>query len=121
MVRTILKENPELVRTLIELRHAAKRHKAAIWRDLAEQLARGRHQRTPVNVAHLERLATADETLVVPGKLLAAGVLTKPLTVAAFHYSAQARAKIHQAGGKALSIDELVKAKPDGQGVRLFG
>jgi large subunit ribosomal protein L18e len=121
MVRTILKENPELVRTLIELRRAAKRHKAAIWGDLAEQLARGRHQRTPVNVAHLERLAHPDETVVVPGKVLADGVLTKPLTVAAFHYSALARVKIREAGGQALSIDELLKARPDGQGVRLFG
>jgi len=121
MVRTILKENPELVRTLIELRRAAKAHDAPIWSDLARQLARGRHQRTPVNVAHLERQAQADETLVVPGKVLASGDLTKSLTVAAFHYSAVARAKIVKAGGQALSIDELVKARPNGHGVRLFG
>jgi large subunit ribosomal protein L18e len=121
MVREILKENPELVRTLMELRRAAKRHDAPIWGDLAERLSRARHQTTPVNVAHLERLAKANETLVVPGKVLAAGRLTKALTIGAFHYSADARIKIHAAGGKALTIDELLKAHPDGTGVRLFG
>lgn len=121
MLRTILKENPELVRTLIHLRRAAKANQAPIWGDVAERLARGRHQQTPVNVGHLERLVAPSTTLVIPGKLLAAGHLSKPLTVAAFHFSEQARAKIHAAGGTALSIDDLLKAHPDGSGVRLFG
>jgi len=114
MLRTIRKENPELARTLIELRKAAKAHQAPIWGDVAEKLARSRHQHPSVNVGHLDRLTEPDQTVVVPGKLLAAGRLSKPLTVAAFHYSAEARSKIHGAGGKALSIQELVKAKPNG-------
>ena len=121
MLRSIRKENPELVRTLIELRRAAQAHKAPIWGALAEKLARPRHQQYPVNVGHLDRLTEAQQTVVVPGKLLAAGSITKPLTVAAFTYSVEARAKIHSAGGTALSIDELLKARPDGAGVRLLG
>jgi len=121
MLRTIRKENPELVRTLVELRRASKAHQAPVWGAVAEKLARPRHQHGPVNVGHLERLAESGDTVVVPGKLLAAGALTKNLTVGAFHYSEGARTKIHGAGGKALSIEELVKAKPDGTGVRLLG
>lgn len=121
MLRTIRKENPELARTLIELRRAAAANQAPIWGDVAEKLARARHQHPPVNVGHLDRLAEAKQTVVVPGKLLADGELSKALTVAAFHYSAEARSKIHAAGGQALSIHELLKAKPDGAGVRLLG
>ena len=120
MLRTIRKENPELVRTLIELRRASKAHQAKVWLDLAEKLARPRHQHGPVNVGLLDQVAKPKETLVVCGKLLAAGEIKKPLTVAAFHFSAAAREKIHQAGGTALSIDELLKAVPDGSGVRLL-
>ena len=119
MLRTIRKENPELRHALIELRRAAKAHGAPVWGDVARHLARPRHQVDPVNVGHLERLAAAHDTVVVPGKLLAAGPLTKPLTLAAFHYSAGARAKIHAAGGQTLGIHELMKAKPDGAGVRI--
>ncbi|HEV8050799.1 MAG TPA: 50S ribosomal protein L18e [Thermoplasmata archaeon] len=120
MLRTIRKENAELARVLIELRKAAKAHEAPVWYAVAEKLARPRRKAKPVNVGHLERLADAKETLVVPGKVLAHGSLTKPLTVAAFHYSEDARTKIHAAGGKALSIGELLKAQPKGTGVRLF-
>lgn len=120
MLRTIRKENPELVRLLVALRKAAKAHDAPVWGHVAARLARGRHQTLPVNVRHLERLTQANQTVVVPGKLLAEGRLSKAITVAAFHYSAAARAKIHSAGGTALTIEELLKSKPDGSGVRLL-
>lgn len=120
MLREIRKENPELAHTLIELRRAAKAHDAPIWADVARKLARPRHQVEPVNVGQLERLAAANDTVVVPGKLLAQGVLSKPLTVAAFHYSDTARDKVHRAGGTALGIHDLVKSKPKGTGVRII-
>jgi large subunit ribosomal protein L18e len=120
MLREIRKENPELAHTLIELRRAAKAHDAPIWADVARKLARPRHQVEPVNVAQLERLASANDTIVVPGKLLAQGVLSKPLTVAAFHYSETAREKVHTAGGITLGIHDLIKARPNGTGVRII-
>jgi large subunit ribosomal protein L18e len=113
-------KNPELHRVVVELRRAAHAHDAPIWNSVADRLERARHQGTPVNVGHLERIAGAEETVVVPGKLLADGPLSKRLTVAAFSYSAGARSKVHAAGGTALTISELLKAKPDGAGVRLL-
>jgi large subunit ribosomal protein L18e len=83
-------------------------------------LERTRHQVNPLNVGHLERLAEAEEWVVVPGKLLADGPLSKPLTVGALSFSAGARSKVHAAGGTALTISELLQAKPDGAGVRLL-
>ncbi len=121
MLRTIRKENPELVRTLIELRVAAKKNDAPVWGAVAERLARARHPRSPINVAHLERLTKPNETVVVAGKVLAEGRLTKPLVVGAFDYSSAARAKIQSAGGQALSLPQLLESHPDGTGVRLLG
>jgi large subunit ribosomal protein L18e len=120
MARPVRKGNSELVRVIVELRRAARAHGAPIWASVADRLERARHQTTPVNVGHLDRLVDADGWVVVPGKLLAEGSLSKKITVAAFQYSAEARAKVHAAGGSALSIHDLLKAKPDGTGVRLF-
>ncbi|MHB1932731.1 MAG: 50S ribosomal protein L18e [Thermoplasmata archaeon] len=120
MGQTVHKQNPVLLHTLHELRVAARSHHAPIWDSVADRLERARHQTTPVNVGHLDRLVDADSTVVVPGKLLADGSLSKPVTVAAFAFSAEAREKIHSAGGKALTISDLVKAHPKGQGVRIF-
>ena len=114
------KGNPELVRLVVELKQAARAHEAPVWAAVADRLERSRHQVTPVNVGHLERLTDAGETVVVPGKLLAAGRLGKKLTVAAFHFSEAARTKIHDAGGSALSLHDLLKTHPDGTGVRLL-
>jgi large subunit ribosomal protein L18e len=120
MARPIPKENPELVRLVVELRRAARSHGAPIWASVADRLERPRHLRNPLNVGHLDRLAAANDTVVVPGKLLAEGPLSKRLTVAAFAYSAEARMKIHAAGGTALTLHDLLKTKPDGAGVRLL-
>jgi len=114
-------KNPELYRVVVELRRAAHAHDAPVWDSVADHLERTRHHVIPVNVGHLERVAEADQTIVVPGKLLADGPLSKPLTVAALSYSAEARTKVHAAGGKALTISELLKAKPDGAAVRILG
>ena len=113
-------KNPELHRVVVELRRAARAHAAPIWGSVADRLERARHGSAPVNVGHLERLAEAEETVVVPGKLLADGPLSKALTVAAYSYSSGARAKVRAAGGRALTISELLEAKPDGAGVRLL-
>lgn len=113
-------KNPELHRVVVELRRAAHAHRAPIWSSVADRLERARHQRPPMNVGQLARVTAPEEVVVVPGKLLAEGPLSKRLTVAALSYSAAARAKVHAAGGTALSISELVKAKPDGAGVRLL-
>ena len=120
MTRPIPKENSELVRLIVELRRAARSNKAPIWATVADRLERPRHRVVPVNVGHLERLTEAGETVIVPGKLLADGPLSKRLTVAAFAYSKEARAKIHAAGGVAITVHDLLKVKPDGAGVRLF-
>jgi large subunit ribosomal protein L18e len=113
-------KNPELRRVVVQLRRAARAHSAPIWDSVADRLERSRHQAPPANVGHLERLARAEETVVVPGKLLADGPLSKPLTVAALAYSEEARAKVRAAGGTPLTISELLQARPDGAGVRIL-
>ncbi len=121
MARSHIKGNPELLRAIRELRVAARSHDAPLWASVADGLERARHPSRPVSIGHLDRIAAPEETVVVPGKVLADGSLSKRLTVAAFSYSTEARAKIQAAGGTTLSLHDLLKAKPDGAGVRLVG
>ncbi len=114
------KENPELVRTVVELRKAAKAHAAPVWRSVADRLERPRHQVMPLNVGQLERVAEAGETVAIAGKLLGEGRLAKQLTVGAFGFTEGARGKIVAAGGAALTLRDLIRSHPDGTGVRLL-
>ncbi|MEM0128590.1 MAG: 50S ribosomal protein L18e [Thermoplasmata archaeon] len=113
------KQNPELAHALVELRRAARDHSAPVWAAVARRLERGRHQVPPVRVGQLERASGGREVVVVPGTLLADGEIARPITVAAFRCSATARAKVHAAGGRVLTLHELLQWRPDGSGVTI--
>lgn len=73
-----------------------------------------------VNLSGIERYAKENETLVVPGVVLASGELKKSVRVAAWKFSTNARKKIEAAKGKCLAIQDLLKENPKGSGVRII-
>ena len=59
--------------------------------------------------------------VVVPGKLLGSGEVTKSHTIAAYSVSSGAREKIEAAGGRCLTYSELMNENPTGSGVVILG
>ncbi|NPA69231.1 MAG: 50S ribosomal protein L18e [Crenarchaeota archaeon] len=111
----------ERLRMLIRfLRKASKENKAKIWRYVAELLEKPRRKRIEVNVGKLERLCTDGDVVVIPGKLLGDGVLTKKITVAAYAFSKSAYEKVLRAGGRPISIPDLVRENPKGSNVKII-
>ena len=115
------KENPQLVKLIQDLKAMSREHKAPIWRTVAEKLERSDRLWSEVNVSRIARFAKEGEMLVVPGKLLGSGSISFPVTVAVFKTSEQARKKIAAAGGRTVTIGELVSSNPSGAGVRIMG
>jgi len=58
--------------------------------------------------------------VAVPGKVLAAGSLSKPLKVAAFQFSEGALEKISLAKGEAMTLTELLEAGVEPSKIRLM-
>ncbi len=106
--------------TIRYLRKAARANNANIWRYVAELLERPRRRRVVVNVSKISRYAKDGEVIVVPGKVLGAGNIDKPVTVAAMAFSKSAVEKIKAAGGRTMHILDLVKENPRGSGVRII-
>lgn len=115
------KGNPNLVKLIEQLRTASRQHKAPIWRAVAEKLEGPARNWAEVNISRIARFAKEGETILIPGKLLGTGTISFGVTVGAYSLSAQARKKIEEAGGHAMSIKELATAIPDGSGVRIMG
>ncbi len=115
------KENPQLVKLIEDLKAKSREHKAPVWRTIAEKLERADRIWSEVNVSKIARFAKEGEMLVIPGKLLGSGSITFAVTVAVFKTSEQARKKIAAAGGRTVTIGELVSANPSGAGVRIMG
>ncbi len=107
-------------KTIRLLRKYARQHKAPVWRYVAELLERPSRRRVIVNVSKINRYAKSGEIVVVPGKVLGAGIIEKPVTVAAMAFSASAVEKIKAAGGKVMHILDLLNENPRGSGVRII-
>jgi len=112
--------NPTLRRLIRKLREEGKKKNVRVWIDLAERLSKPRRRRAEVNLSHLNRYSENGETIVVPGKVLAAGKLTKSIKIAAFKFSQSARKKILSAGGEAMSIQQLLERNPGGKNLRIM-
>jgi len=121
MGRKCVKSNPNLVGLIQKLKEAGRTNEAQIWRDIALRLEGPSSNWAEVNISRLDRYAGENETVVIPGKLLGAGETAKKLTVAAFRSSAQAREKVEKAGGRSISIEELLAQNPKGSNVRIMG
>jgi len=112
------KTNPRLQSLIAELQTVAGESDAAVWRDIADRLAKPRRTHAEVNLGRIERYAQADETVVVPGKVLGSGVLETDVTVAAVDFSSTARTKIGQVGD-AVTLEEALENNPEGSNGRV--
>ena len=115
------KTNPGLRILVQDLKKASWENEAPIWRDIAKRLEKPTKARIVVNLSRIDRYANANDTVIVPGKLLAAGAITKPVKVAAYNFSASAVEKIVAAGGECISIESLVQSNPTGNKVKILG
>ncbi|ERH13632.1 MAG: ribosomal protein L18E [halophilic archaeon J07HB67] len=115
------KTNPRLQDLIAELKSVARETDAGVWRDVAARLEKPRRTHAEVNLGRIDRYADAegDETVIVPGKVLGSGVLTKDVTVAAVDFSGTAETKIDQAG-EAVRMEEALSNNPEGSNVRVI-
>ncbi|MEM1586818.1 MAG: 50S ribosomal protein L18e [Candidatus Bathyarchaeia archaeon] len=113
--------DPNLIALLHHLRKASNQYKARIWGAVAEYLSKTRSRRIAVNISRINRYTREGDVVVVPGKVLGAGVIDHSVTVAALAFSKQAREKIVTAKGKCLSILELIELNPRGSNVKIIG
>jgi large subunit ribosomal protein L18e len=112
--------NPELVQLIRFLKKQAREAQANIWLDVAEHLAKPNRQRVAVNLSQINRHTEKGAVVVVPGKVLGAGALNHPVSVAAFGASEKAKEKLAAAKAKYLSIPELVQKNPKGANVKIM-
>ncbi|HIE22874.1 MAG TPA: 50S ribosomal protein L18e [Candidatus Korarchaeota archaeon] len=112
--------NPSVIRLINLLEKNARINEAKIWRRVAEIIRRPRRRRVAVNIWKIGKYAQGASAIVVPGVVLGYGKLDKPVTVAALKLSPKAREKIIEAGGRVISIEDLIRENPKGSGIRII-
>lgn len=115
----LLRKNPELVHTVLALKEIAIHNNSEFWKRVALELEKSHRKRRVVNIYKIEKLSNDSDIVVVPGKVLGSGELSKPLTVAAHIFSHTAFGKI-SSKGNCLSLLELAEKNPKGQGLKVI-
>lgn len=111
-----MKDNTQLSKLIESL----KTEKKGFWKKVAYELARPRRSRNEVNLSKLETYAGEGIVVLVPGKVLGSGDISKKVTVAAFSFSDSAKRLIEAKGGKIMSIDQLRASNKDGKDVMIL-
>ncbi len=121
MPQSVRYKHPGRLTVIAELRKAAKQNEAPIWASIAKALDSSRRSRREVNLHRINRHTQQDDIAVVPGKVLGDGFLDHKVDIAAWQFTLGAKKKIESAGGKALTISELIKQNPTGSKLRYIG
>ncbi|MBN2335560.1 50S ribosomal protein L18e [Candidatus Bathyarchaeota archaeon] len=113
-------KNQTLIETIEALKGASRKSGKAVWGALADELDKSKRRRVAVNLSRIDRHTSEGEVVAVPGKVLAAGSLSKPLKVAAFQFSEGALEKIRLAKGEAMTLTELLEAGVEPSQIRIM-
>jgi len=121
MVKVNTKTNPRLIALIQDLKKTSYENDAPIWKDIASRLEKSSKNWPEVNLDRISRHINDKETALIPGKVLSDGELTKKVSIAAWSFSEKTEEKIKKAGGKHMSIEELLKKNPKGENIRILG
>jgi large subunit ribosomal protein L18e len=108
------KGNPEIVETVIA---ANKKEK---WSAIAQLISGSSKKYSSINLNEIEKQTSAGDTVVVPGKVLGAGNVSKKVRVCAVNFSECAREKLKDNKGEIVTILEEIKKNPNAEGVKII-
>ncbi len=82
---------------------------AGLWKYVHRLASRPRRQRVSVNLTKLQKHANSGDNIIVPGKVLGRGELSKELNITAIEYSHDAVEKMKKANCKVIDLKEMKK------------
>lgn len=94
--------------------------KTGIWRRVSEILSKPSRNRPEINLYRLNKLTKENDVVVIPGKLLGAGIIDHPITVGSLMASELAVKKLTEATCTYLPIDQLMKKYKKGSNVKIL-
>src|SRR3989344_7050703 len=110
------KGNPILIETL----RAAKKTGNELWIRVAGILSGPRRTRIAINLDEIEALTSEGDSVVIPGKILSQGEISKKIAVIAFAFSEKTKEKLLKTKSQAITIMEEIKKNPGAKGVRIL-
>ncbi|MBD3247256.1 50S ribosomal protein L18e [Candidatus Pacearchaeota archaeon] len=108
------KTNPVLVNTII----AAKKNPK--WTKIAGILSGPGRIKTCINLSEIDKKTKKGEKIVIPGKVLSQGDVSKKIKISAFKFSKRAEEKLKKAGCETNTILNEIKSNPDAKDIKVI-
>ena len=108
------KTNPEMTKLILEAR------KNNAWIKLAHVLSGATRKQASVNIEQIEKQTKAGDTILIPGKVLGSGELSKKVRICAIGISASAREKLKASKSEFVTIANEIKANPKAEGIKVI-
>ena len=103
---------------LVETIKLAMKNKA--WAVLAHKLSGPTRLHSAVNLSEIEEKAKSGDTIVIPGKILSSGDLTKKVRICALSISESANDKLKASKSEFVTIMEEIKKNTKAEGVKIL-
>ena len=103
---------------IVETINSGKKNKA--WFKILQMISGPRRKYTSVNLKEIDSKTKEGDTIIVPGKVLAVGDVTKRVRVCALYFSESAEKKLKMKKGEVVTILEEIKNNPKMEGVKII-
>ena len=94
--------------------------KNSSWAKLAKILSSPSRLHSTINLDQIDIEAKAGDTIIIPGKILSLGNLTKKIKLCSLGISQKAREKISESKSEYTSISEEIKKNTKAEGVKII-
>jgi large subunit ribosomal protein L18e len=108
------KTNKDLVETII----AVKKNDS--WRKILGEISGPSRKRVSINLEKINEFAKEGDIIIIPGKVLSMGEITKKIKIAALGFSGTAKEKILNSKNEAILISQEIKKNPSAKGVKIL-
>ncbi len=110
----IRKTNPSIIETINLSR------KNQNWLELSKILSSSSRKYSSVNLSDIEKATSIGDTIVVLGKILSLGELSKKIRICSLSISHNAREKLKKTKSEWRSLTEEIKSNPKCEGVKII-
>lgn len=108
------KTNLEIVESL----RIARKNKA--WSEITKIISGPARQYSSVNLEQIDKETKVGDTVVIPGKVLSSGNLTKKVKICALSISKMAKEKLKETKSEYSSLIDEIKSNSKGVGIKII-
>lgn len=90
------------------------------WLKLAKMLSQSTRKHSSVNLAEIDKQTSMGDTVLVPGKVLSLGEITKKIKICSFGISKEALERLTKTKSEWVHILDEIKKNPRAEGLKII-